>query len=94
MYKTSYDKFQKYYGIDKIILSKMDTHTFILNLKTNDLACDLEKLQTDYKLFDFSNLNKDHKLYSDDFKKVPGYLKIETPKTLYINKFGCLRSTV
>ena len=43
-------------------------------------------------MLDFSNLNKDHKLFSNEFEKIPGYLKIETPKSLHIDKFICLRS--
>ena len=43
-------------------------------------------------MFDFSNLDKEHKLFSNEFKKIPGYLKTETPKSLYIDKFVCLRS--
>ena len=70
----------------------MDTDSFILKLKTNDLISDLENLQKCYKMFDFNNLFEEHKLYSNEFKKVPGYLKIETPKILYLDKFVCLRS--
>ena len=43
-------------------------------------------------MFDFSNLDKQHKLFSKEYKKIPGYLKIETPKSLDIDKFVCLRS--
>ena len=94
MYKTYYDKVQQYYGIDNIMLSYKDTNSLLLKVKTNDLVSDLEHLQKQYKRFDFSNLNKVHQLYSNEFKKIPGYLKIKTPKTLYINKFVCLRSKV
>ena len=52
----------------------------------------INKLQDQNRMFDFSNLDKDQKLFSNEFKKIPGYLKIETPKSFYINKFVCLRS--
>ena len=92
MYETYYDKLQKYFGIDGIQIHYQDTDAFIMSLTTKDIVNDLSKLQDQYNLFDFSNLNKEHKLFSNDFKKIPGYLKIETPKSLYIDKFVCLRS--
>ena len=57
-----------------------------------NLVHDLEKLQDQYKLLDFCNLNKDHKLCLNEFKKKLGYLKIETRKPLDKNIFVCLRS--
>ena len=63
-----------------------------MSIKTKDIVYDLSNLQDQYKMFDFSNLNKEHRLFSNEFKKIPGYLKIETPKSLYIDKFVCLRS--
>ena len=92
MYETYYDKLQKYFGIDGIQIHYQDTDAFIMSIKTTDLVNDLSNLQYQYKMFDFSNLNKEHKLFSNEFKKIPGYLKIETPKSLYIDKFVCLRS--
>ena len=64
----------------------------VISVKTKDMVNDLDELQEQYKLFDFSNLNKDHNFFSNEFKKKPGYLKIQTPKSLYINKFVFLRS--
>ena len=92
MYETYYDKLQKYFGVDGIQIHYQDTDAFIMSIKTNDIVHDLSKLQDQYKMFDFSNLNKEHRLFSNEFKKIPGYLKIETPKSLYIDKFVCLRS--
>ena len=63
-----------------------------MSVRTTDIVSDLNKLQDQYTMFDFSNLNKEHKLFSNEFKKIPGYLKIETPKSLYMDKFVCLRS--
>ena len=92
MYETYYDKLQKYFGVDGIQIHYQDTDAFVMSIKTMDIVYDLSKLQEGYKLFDFSNLNKEHKLFSNDYKKIPGYLKIETPTSLYTNKFVCLRS--
>ena len=63
-----------------------------MSIKTTNLVNDLSNLQEQYKIFDFINLNKEHKLFSNEFKKIPGYLKIETPRSLYIDKLVCLRS--
>ena len=92
MYETYYDKLQKYFGIDGIQIHYQDTDAYIMSVKTTDIVNDLSILQNRYKLFDFSNLNKEHKLFSNEYKKIPGYLKIETPKSIYIDKFVCLRS--
>ena len=92
MYETYYDKLQKYFGIDGIQIHYQDTDAFIMSLKTTNVINDLSNLQKQYNLFDFSNLDKNHILYSNEYKKIPGYLKIETPKSLCIDKFICLRS--
>ena len=63
-----------------------------MSVRTTDIVNDLEKLQDQNKRFDFSSLDKEHKLFSNEFKKLPGYLKIETPKSLYIDKFVCWTS--
>ena len=92
MYETYYDKLQKYFGIDGIQIHYQDTDAYIMSIKTTNIINDLNILQNRYQIFDFSNLNKDHQLFSNEYKKIPGYLKIETPKSLYIDKFICLRS--
>ena len=92
MYETYYDKLQKYFGIDGIQIHYQDTDAFIMSLTSKNTVNDLSKLQEQYNLFDFSNLNKEHILFSNKYKKTPGYLKIETPNSLYIHKFVCLRS--
>ena len=43
-------------------------------------------------IFDFSNLDQNHELFSEKNKKVIGKFKIETPKNVVINEFVCLRS--
>ena len=43
-------------------------------------------------MFDFSNLDKNHELFSNKNKKLIGFFKIETPKKIWIDEFVCLRS--
>ena len=42
--------------------------------------------------FDFTNLDKNHELFSNKNKKVIGKFKIETPKNIWIDEFVCLSS--
>ena len=60
-----------------------------LSMKTANIIHDLKNLEN---IFDFSNLNENHKLYSERNKKVIGKFKIETPKNIWIDEFVCLRS--
>ena len=43
-------------------------------------------------IFDFSNMDENHELFSEKNKKVIGKFKIETPKIIWIDEFVCLRS--
>ena len=43
-------------------------------------------------MFDFSNLSREHKLFNEEKKKVVGKFKIETPRSIWIDEFVCLRS--
>ena len=61
----------------------------ILSMKTKDIIKDLKNLED---IFDFSNLDENHKLYSERNKKVIGKFKIETPKNIWIDEFVYLRS--
>ena len=67
----------------------MDTDSFVLSVNTEDVIKDLENLED---IFDFSNLDKNHELFSDINKKVFGKFKIETLKIIWIDEFSCLRS--
>ena len=55
----------------------MDTDSFILGVTFSE---NIKHLQNLNDLFDFTNLNKNHELYSIKNKKVVGKFKIETPK--------------
>ena len=89
MYETYYDKLQPYFGQGNIHLHYMDTDSFILSANPKDIIRDLKNLED---IFDFSNLDKYHELYSTKNKKVFGKFKIETPKTTWIDEFVCLRN--
>ena len=53
----------------------MDTDSFILSVITKDIIKDLKNLEDK---FDFSNLDEDHELFSNENKKVIGKFKNET----------------
>ena len=63
-----------------------------MSIKTTDLVNNSDNLQEENKLFGLSNSNKDHNMLSPEFRKKPGYSKIETPKSLYINELVFLGS--
>ena len=67
----------------------MDTDSFVLSVKTKDIVKDLKNSED---IFDLSNLDKNHELFSNKNKKVIGFFKIETPKSIWIDEFVCLRS--
>ena len=58
-------------------------------MRTENIINDLKKLED---IFDFSNLDEIHELYSNKNKKVIGEFKVETPKNIWIVKFISLRS--
>ena len=89
MYETYYDKLQPYFGQENIQLHYMDTDSFVLSVNTEDIVKDLRNMED---IFDYSNLNKNHELFSNKNKKVIGFFKIETPKSIWIHEFVCLRS--
>ena len=89
MYETYYDKLQPYFGQQNIQLHYMDTDSFILSVNTKNVIKDLKNLED---IFDFSNLDKNHELFSNKNKNVVGKFKIETPKNIWIDEFVCLRS--
>ena len=89
MYETYYDKLQPYFGEENIQLHYMDCDSFVMSIETQNIINDLKNLED---LFDFSNLNKNHELFSNKNKKVVGIFKIETPKNIWIDEFVALRS--
>ena len=88
MYETYYDILQPYFGQQNIQLHYMDCDSFILSIETENIINDLKNLED---LFDFSNLDKNHELFSNK-SKVVGKFKIETPENIWIDEFVALRS--
>ena len=89
MYETYYDILQPYFSQENLQLHYIDTDGKILSMKTKDIIKDLKNLED---IFDFSNLDENHELFSNKNKKVIGKFKIETPKNIWIDEFVCLRS--
>ena len=89
MYETYYDKLQPYFGQENIRLHYMDTDSFVLSVNTKDIIKDLKNLED---IFDFSNLDKINELFINKNKKLIGFFKNETPKSIWIDEFVCLRS--
>ena len=89
MYETYYDILHPYFRQENIELHYMDTDSFVLSVNTKDIIKDLKKLED---IFDFSNLDKNHELFSHKNKKVIDKFKIETPKNIWTDEFVCLRS--
>ena len=89
MYETYYDKLQPCFGQENIKLHYMDCDSFVLSIETENI---INKLKNLGYLFDFSNLDKNHELFSNKNKKVFGKIKIETPENIWIDEFVALRS--
>ena len=60
-----------------------------MSMKTENIIKDLKNLED---IFDFSNLDENHEIFSDDNKKVFSKFKLETPENIWINELVRLRS--
>ena len=89
MNETYYDILQPYFGQELLQLHYIDPDAFVLSVNTKDIVKDIKNLED---IFDFSNLNKNHELFSNKNKIVFGKFKIETPENIWIDKFITLRS--
>ena len=89
MYETYYDTLQPYFGQENLRLHYIDTDGMFLSMKTENIIKDLKNLED---IFDFSNLNKNHEIYSERNKNVIGKFKLKTPLNIGIDEFVCLRS--
>ena len=62
----------------------MDCDGFVVSFKTQN---NINAQHNFNILLHFSNLNKNHQIFSDKSKKNVGKLKIETPKNIWIHEF-------
>ena len=88
LYEFYYHKLQPYYNTD-VKLHYMDTDSFILSNKTEDLIKNLEYFKNDV---DFSELDEKHELYDTINEKVIGKMKIESSPNIELDNFVVLRS--
>ena len=66
MYGTQYDKLQPYFGQDNIQLHYLGNGSFVLSIKTENIIKDLKILED---MFDFSNSDEKHEIFSFENKK-------------------------
>lgn len=88
MYNFHYNVMLKHFAQNDIRLLYTDTDSLIYHIKTNDIYQDFTQLK---EYFDFSNYPRDHILFSEDHKKIPGYFKDETGGKI-ISKFIALKA--
>ena len=72
-----------------IQLHCMDCDSFVLSVRTQNRT---NLLKNTEDLFDFSNLNENHELFSDINKKVVAKFENGTPKKIWIDEFVALRN--
>ena len=72
MYETYYHKLLPFFGQKKLQLHYMDTDSFMLSVKTKGNIKEIKNLED---IFDFSNLDENHELFSNKNKKLIGFLK-------------------
>src|SRR5699024_3414396 len=91
MYDFFYRILKPMYG-DRLILSYMDTDSFILVIETEDVYKDLEKIK---EYLDTSEFPVDHPLFSTENKKVVGKFSdesVEDGNIRFIKEYIALRS--
>ena len=84
---NSIDNFSDYCG-EKVHFHYMDTDSFILSIKTEDLIKDLNFFKDD---FYFSELDRYHQLFDPSNMKCIGKRKIETSPVLVFDSFKASR---
>ena len=76
------------YGFPLIV---HNTDRFVLSVNTEYIIRDLKNLKD---IFDFTNLDESHEIFSNENKKVNGNFILETPKNIWRDEFFVLRSKV
>ena len=87
MYDFHYNYMLKKYP-NKAQLTYTDTDSLVYQIQTDDIYKDMQK---DSHLYDLSNFPKDHPLYNETNKKIPGQMKDEEAGQI-ISEFIALRS--
>ena len=77
MYETYYDELKPYFVQKNNQLDFVDTDAFVMIVNTKDIIKELKNIKY---FLDFSNLDQNHELFSNNNKKVTDEIKIETPK--------------
>ena len=77
MYETNYDKLQPYFRQENLQLHYIDTDGIILSMRTENFIEDLKILED---MFDFSNLDENHEIFSNKNKKYMANLKLKPLK--------------
>lgn len=75
MYSIYYDHILENLGVDNVKLCLTDTDSVMLDIKNYTRKEIWDRLE---HIMDFSNYPKNHLLYSECRKKIPGYMKDET----------------
>ena len=65
MHETYYDKLQPYFTRENLQLHFFDYDSFVLSIATQNIIVDLKNREF---LFDFTNLNENHELFSNEKK--------------------------
>ena len=89
MYETSYNDLKPYFELENLQLHYIDIDGMILSMRTENIIKDLKNLED---MFDFSNLDENHDLFSNKNKEVIPEFKLETPKKILTDETVCLRS--
>ena len=67
LYENYYDRLHPFLGLENLQMQYMDCDSFVLCMRTQNIVNDLKNLEY---LFDFSNVNENHKVFSN--KKMSG----------------------
>ena len=88
LYETYYDELQPNFDHENFQIHYMGADSFIFSIKTKNIINDFKNFED---MFDFSNLDEKHELFSNKNKDVIGKLKTETPKNIWIDESVSLR---
>ena len=89
MYETKFNNFQPNCGSENIQLHYKDSDICVLGIRTQNITNYLQNLKD---FFGFSNLKKNHELFSHENKKLAEKFENQTPKTIWIDEFISLEN--